>query len=49
MFIKLTSSQTQKYNNWLYLYESKFKKNTTYVERTQCFLAIQNNTTPYWV
>ena len=47
--MKLTPSQTKKYNDWLYLYESKYQTNTTYAERTQCFLAIQQDTKPYWV
>ena len=48
MFIKLTPSQTKKYNDWLDLYEIKYRKNPTYVERTMCFFAIREKTTPYW-
>ena len=48
MFIKLSLSQTEFYNSYLSLYTRLTGLNTTYIERTEAFLAIQNNTKPNW-
>ncbi len=43
--------QTNKYlyNYYLAQFTAKYNKQTTYVERTEAFLAIQNNKKPYWI
>lgn len=45
MIIKLDN----RYSQWLKLFENRFKTFPTYKERTDCFLAIINNTVPWWI
>lgn len=49
MLIQLNKSDTDTYNYWLNTYRFISGKSPTYVQRTECFLSLQNNNTPSWI
>lgn len=47
--IKLNPLDTLKYNNWLDRYESIYKTESTFEQRTECLICLRKGSQPHWV